>query len=53
MKALNLYCDLQGGRAGQAGRISQAELGGPHVTYHWMVGLIKIQPQALLSMHFE
>lgn len=44
MKALNLYCGLQGGRAGQAGRISQAELGGPRVTYHWTVGLIKIQP---------
>lgn len=46
MKALNLYRDLQGAKGGQAGRISQAELGGPHVTYHWMVGLIKIQPQS-------
>lgn len=38
--ALNLHCDLQGGR-GQAGRISWVELGEPHVAYHWTVELIK------------
>ena len=61
--ALNLHCDLQGGR-GQAGRISWVELGEPHVAYHWTVELIKkktnkkqkklsFSHRVLLSEHFE
>lgn len=45
MRALNLYCYRQGG-GGRAGRISQAELGGPHAAYHWTVELIETEFQS-------